>query len=110
MSIGLAGGTIPTDKDGYLRNLEDWNEEVALELALAENIQMTESHWEIVYLLRDFYQEFELSPAMRALVKQVSKKLGEDKGRSVYLLQLFPPSPARIATKIAGLPRPANCF
>ena len=110
MLIDLAGGTIPTDKDGYLRNLEDWSEEVAVELAHAENIQLTEHHWEIIYLLRDFYREFALSPAMRALVKQVSKKLGEDKGRSVYLLQLFPPSPARIATKIAGLPRPANCF
>jgi len=110
MFIDLAGRSIPIDKDGYLRNLGDWSEEVALELAVTEGVQMTEQHWEIIYLLRDFYQEFELSPAMRALVKQVSKKLGEDKGRSVYLLQLFPPSPARIATKIAGLPRPANCF
>lgn len=110
MFIDLAGRSIPIDKDGYLRNLGDWSEEVALKLAVAEGIQMTEQHWEVIYLLRDFYQEFELSPAMRALVKQVSKKLGEEKGRSVYLLQLFPPSPARIATKIAGLPRPANCF
>jgi tRNA 2-thiouridine synthesizing protein E len=47
---------------------------------------------------------------MRPLVKRTGQALGADKGRSIYLQQLFPPSPARIASKIAGLPRPANCL
>ena len=47
---------------------------------------------------------------MRALVNYVRLKLGPDKGRSIYLLKLFPGSPAKIGSKIAGLPKPANCL
>lgn len=101
---------IATDKDGYLLNLNDWNEAIALHLAQQENINLSQEHWEIIYLLREFYRDFQLSPAMRALVNRTAQKLGDNKGRSIYLLQLFPPSPARIASKIAGLPRPANCL
>jgi tRNA 2-thiouridine synthesizing protein E len=106
----INGVTLETDKDGYLKNLQDWTPEVAELLAASENISLTAAHWEIIYLLRDFYQEFQISPAMRALVKRTAQIVGEEKGRSTYLLMLFPPSPARIASKIAGLPRPANCF
>jgi tRNA 2-thiouridine synthesizing protein E len=110
MVLVVNGVEFATDKDGYLLQLADWTPAVAEVLATAENIQLTPAHWEIIELLRDFYREFELSPAMRALVKQTARKLGEEKGRSIYLLQLFPPSPAKIASKIAGLPRPANCI
>ena len=110
MSLTIDGKKLATDKDGYLLELSDWNPEVAAALAITENIHLTPAHWEIIELLREFYREYQLSPAMRALVKQTARKLGEDKGRSVYLLQLFPPSPAKIASKIAGLPRPANCL
>lgn len=99
-----------TDKDGFLKNLADWNEAVAADLAASENIALTDAHWEMVYLLQNFYKEFQISPSMRALVKYTALKLGKDKGNSIYLLELFPPSPARVASKIAGLPRPANCL
>ena len=110
MGINIDGQSIETDKEGHLKNLQDWNGTVAERLAAQENIMLAQAHWEIIYLLREFYQEFELAPAMRPLVKRVAQKLGGDKGRSVYLMQLFPPSPARVAAKIAGLPRPPNCF
>lgn len=104
------GREIPTDKEGYLISLTDWSHAVANAIAETEQIVMTPAHWEIIELLREFYGEFEISPAMRALVKRTEQKLGVEKGRSVYLLQLFPPSPAKIASKIAGLPRPTNCL
>ncbi|BFM11606.1 TusE/DsrC/DsvC family sulfur relay protein [Simiduia litorea] len=98
------------DKDGYLINLKDWSPETAEWLAAQEKITLTDAHWEIIYCLRDFYQSYELSPAMRPLVKHVASKLGADKGRSLYLMRLFPESPAKIIAKIAGLPRPTNCL
>mgnify|MGYP002717138618 FL=1 len=110
MQIHVDGNEIDLDQDGYLSNLNDWNELVAEVLAEQENISLSAEHWEIIRLLQEFYKEFELSPAMRALVKYTEKKLGSEKGRSIYLLQLFPPSPAKIASKIAGLPRPTNCL
>lgn len=110
MQLNTSTRDISVDKDGYLINLNDWDKEAANALAAQENIFLTPAHWEIIALMQEFYREFEISPAMRALVKYTEKKLGKEKGRSVYLLQLFPPSPARIASKIAGLPRPTNCL
>lgn len=101
---------IERDKEGYLCNNKDWNESLAQAIATEEGLVMDEARWEIIHLLRDFYEEFEQSPAMRILVKQAGLKLGKDKGKSIYFMQLFPPSPARIATKIAGLPKPLNCL
>lgn len=102
--------TIEFDEEGYLRNLNDWSETVAVEIAESEGISLSEAHWEIISIIREFYQNYELSPAMRPLVKAVSLKLGKDKGKSIYLMKLFPGSPAKMVAKIAGLPKPDNCL
>ena len=101
---------IPVDKEGFLCALSDWSEAVANELARRENIVLSDAHWEIIVCLRKFYDEFELSPAMRPFVKYIAQELGKDKGKSIYLMTLFPESPAKIASKIAGLPKPTNCL
>lgn len=101
---------LQTDKDGFLLDLNDWNEQVATELATQEGIDLTEAHWEVLWCLRDFYQTFDLSPAMRPLIQYLKQQIGPEKATSLYLLRLFPGSPAKIAAKIAGLPRPENCL
>ena len=98
------------DKQGFLRNLGDWTPEVASQIAAAEGIVLGEQHWELVYLIRAYYKEFDSSPAMRPLVKYTAANLGPDKGKSIYLLSLFPGSPAKVCSKIAGLPKPDNCL
>jgi len=98
------------DKEGFLLQLENWSPAVAEQIARAEGIDLTAEHWEILELLRTYYREFDASPAMRPLVKYCTLKLGADKGRSIYLLSLFPGSPAKIGSKIAGLPKPENCL
>lgn len=98
------------DKDGFLRQLDDWSPDVAHQIASNEAIDLTPAHWELIELLRDYYIEFDASPAMRPLVKYCALKLGPDKGKSLYLLGLFPGSPAKIGSKIAGLPKPDNCL
>ncbi|GLQ31693.1 TusE/DsrC/DsvC family sulfur relay protein [Litoribrevibacter albus] len=102
--------TIQTDKEGYLENIEDWNEDVAEALATSEQIELTDKHWEIIHVLREFYKTYETSPSARPLAKAVKASLGEEKANSIYLMTLFPESPAKQGAKIAGLPRPANCF
>jgi tRNA 2-thiouridine synthesizing protein E len=98
------------DKEGFLKNLSDWTPEAAHLLARGEGIKLTDEHWEIIKLLRDFYQQFEISPAMRILVKTTKETLGEEKGNSIHLMKLFPGSPAKLASKIAGLPKTTNCL
>lgn len=101
---------IAFDKEGFLLTLDLWTEKTAHEIALKEGITLTKEHLDVIYLLRDFYQKHQVAPANRPLVKLVKTQLSEDKGNSIYLLTLFPESPAKIAAKIAGLPKPPNCL
>lgn len=98
------------DKEGYLLHLEDWSEQIALQLAEQESLELTAEHWEIIWLLRKFYQEFQLAPATRPLVKYTAQVLGSDKGNSQHLNRLFKGTPAKLAAKLAGLPKPTNCI
>ncbi|QYJ77092.1 MULTISPECIES: TusE/DsrC/DsvC family sulfur relay protein [Shewanella] len=109
-SIEFNGQQIEVDKNGYLLSVDDWSPELALLLAESESIVMTDAHWEVVNFVRDFYLEYKTSPAIRALVKAMGQKFGPDKGNSKYLYTLFPIGPAKQATKIAGLPKPAKCI
>lgn len=102
--------TIPLDKEGFLKNLSDWDESVATLLAIEEGIKLEDPHWEILRMLKKFYQHHQVSPANRALVSLTKKELGSDKGKSIYLMSLFGGSPAKLASKIAGLPKPDNCL
>ena len=107
--VDVAGKSIEVDEEGYLTNLADWNKEVADYLAKEEKVEMTDSHWEVVNFLREYYDAYQIAPAVRVMTKAVAKKLGPDKGNNKYLYELFPYGPAKQACKIAGLPKPTGC-
>lgn len=108
--LELNGKIIETDTNGYLKNPQDWSEALIPLLAMQENIELTEAHLEVVHFVRQFYLEFNTSPAIRMLVKAMAKQYGEEKGNSRYLYTLFPQGPAKQATKLAGLPKPVKCI
>ncbi len=109
-TLEVNGKSVEVDEEGYLVNLNDWDEAIGGELAKSENIAMTEQHWEVVNFLREYYNEFQIAPAVRVLTKAIGKKLGPEKGNSQYLYELFPYGPAKQACKIAGLPKPTGCI
>ncbi len=109
-AIDYNGKVLETDEEGYLVNLSDWSEDIANFLAKAENITLTDNHWEVVKFLRKYYEEYQIAPAVRVLTKAIGKTLGADKGNSAYLYELFPYGPAKQACKIAGLPKPTGCI
>lgn len=109
MAIEVNGKSYDVDEEGYLINLGDWNEDVGNFLAQQEGVTMTDQHWEVINFLRDYYNEFQIAPAVRVLTKAIGKKLGPEKGNSQYLYELFPYGPAKQACKIAGLPKPTGC-
>ncbi len=109
MPIEVNGKTYETDEEGYLVNRTDWNEEVAKAMAKADNCELTQNHWEVINFLREYYDEYQIAPAVRVLTKAIGKKLGADKGNSKYLYELFPYGPAKQACKYAGLPKPTGC-
>lgn len=108
--LSVAGRIIALDQDGYLCDLADWDETVATALAASESITLTTEHWEILHLLRAFYATFQLAPATRPLIRYVNQELGPEKGNSLHLNRLFNGKPARLAARLAGLPKPVNCI
>ena len=104
------GKEIETDSHGYLKNSNYRSEDMFPTLAKIEEIELTEQHWEIIRFVRQFYLEFNTSPAIRMLVKALAQKYGDEKGNSRYLYRLFPKGPAKQATKLAGLPKPVKCI
>ena len=109
MPIVVNGQTIETDEEGYLTNRSDWSEAVATEMAKLDNAPLDANHWEVINFLREYYDEYQIAPAVRVLTKAIGKKLGPDKGNSKYLYELFPYGPAKQACKYAGLPKPTGC-
>lgn len=109
MAYELHGIEYSTDEQGYLSDFSEWTEELAIVIAEAEDIAMTNEHWEVVQFLRNYYDEFKIAPAVRILVKAIKRAFGPDKGNSIYLYELFPLGPGKQACKIAGLPKPTGC-
>ncbi len=109
MSYQYNGQEIEADEEGYIVDLDIWSKELAEQIAEGENIDMTDEHWEVVNFLREYYEEYQIAPAIRVLIKAVGKKLGKDKGNNKYLYTLFPYGPAKQACNIAGLPKPTGC-
>ncbi len=108
-SIDVAGKSIEVDEEGYLANRDDWNKDIADVMAKADDCELTDNHWEVLNFLREYYDEYQIAPAVRVLTKAIGKKLGSDKGNSKYLYELFPYGPAKQACKYAGLPKPTGC-
>ncbi len=98
------------NEQGFLTDTAQWNEAVAEQLALLDGIELLDAHWEIVWFIRDFYQQYKYLPNARVFTKAIKTQLGEDKGNSRYLLKLFPEGPLKYACKIAGLPKPPSCL
>ncbi len=109
MPLEVSGKAVDIDEDGFLTNVDDWNEDIAAVLAKTEQIEMTDSHWEVIHFLREYYEEYKIAPMIRILTKAIGKKLGKEKGNTKYLYSLYPGGPAKQACKIAGLPKPTGC-
>lgn len=110
MAYQLNGTAVEADEEGYITDISLWSKELAELIAEDENIKMSDDHWEVVKFLRDYYEEYQIAPAIRVLTKAVKKSMGPEKGNSQYLYELFPYGPAKQACKIAGLPKPTGCI
>ncbi|MFM9412851.1 TusE/DsrC/DsvC family sulfur relay protein [Peptococcus simiae] len=101
--IDVNGQKIEVDEDGFLVNLDDWNEDVAKYLAEQEGIsELNEDHWKLIEYLKNYFKEYGIAPMVRKMTKESGYSL-----KQIY--DLFPSGPAKGACKIAGLPKPTGC-
>ena len=107
---------IALDGDGHLADAEAWNEDVARRMASAAGIALGADHWLVLRELRRFHAETGVAPSMRPLVRLLRERGHGRLASSIALLGLFsggpgnPDSPATVAARVAGLPRPDKCL
>ncbi len=92
------------DNEGYLIDPNLWNEEIAREFALQENIQLNEDHWDAINFMREYYAEHQIAPDVRHVMKHLAERLGHDSRNKIF--ELFPYGYVKQACKIAGMKRP----
>jgi tRNA 2-thiouridine synthesizing protein E len=100
----IAGTEVAVDDEGFFEVPEQWTEEMAPELARAEGIaELTDRHWQVLRFMRQEYFDKGTGPTVRVLGKASGVPVKE-------LYQLFPKGPAKVAAKVAGIPKPRGCI
>ena len=97
----IAGVNVTLNEEGYLTNPEQWNEEIAKEIAKEEGIELTDKHFEVLNYLREQF----LSGEGLSIRKVGNSGIANIK----ELYQLFPGGPLKKSSRIAGIPKPASC-
>lgn len=100
--VELAGTPIEVNDEGFMLDHTQWSREIASQIAVQEDIELTDRHYEVIEFMRTDFAEQGSAPSIRRL-----KKLGIVPIKELYAL--FPGGPAKKASKIAGLPKPKGC-
>ena len=95
---------VELNDEGFFVDPAQWAEDMVPELARREGIdELTDAHWTVIRFMRDEYLAKGSGPTVRVLGKASGVSIKE-------LYQLFPKGPAKVAAKIAGIPKPRGCI
>ncbi len=108
-TIEFLGQQYPVDAQGFLAKRLMWNRELGRHLAKMDGIELSDEHWEVMNYFREYYEDYNIPPPMRMVIRVFKKAFGDVNANSRYLHQLFPGGPTRTASKWSGLPKPKNC-
>ena len=90
--------------EGFLERVEDWDRALAADIAAESGIEpLTDRHWLVIDFMRNTFLAKGAAPTIRSLGKESGVSIKE-------LYQLFPKGPAKLAAKIAGIPKPHGCI
>ena len=110
MEAVVNGQTIQLSEAGWLENLDEWSEGLAVEIAKNEKIpELTQEHWDIINTAREYFNEEGMVAEPRKFSKIMKEKFGADRSSQQYIYSLFSTGLFKCANKIAGLPRPKGC-
>ncbi len=98
----IAGQEVQINDEGFLTEYDEWNEDIAKELAANIGIEMTEQHWAVIKFLREDYKEKNETATTRRV-----QTVGGFPTKEQFVL--FPKKPAKKMAYIAGLPKPHGC-
>jgi TusE/DsrC/DsvC family sulfur relay protein len=98
----IAGRDIHVDDEGFLTVYDEWDPDLAKQLAAQIGIDLTEAHWKVLTFLRTDYA----TQGDTATLRRVTTLGGIP---TKELFTLFPKKPAKKMAYIAGLPKPHGC-
>lgn len=103
-TVLVNGQPIATDSEGYLKNLDDWSEDFVRVQAEAENLTLTEAHWQVIAYLRAYFEEHRVQAQVRAMIWHFAQIWGTELGNNHHLHTLFPVGgPQKQGNRLAGL-------
>lgn len=100
----VKGNSIKLSADGYLQNMNDWTPELAETMAIAEDLTLTVAHWDVLNIMREYYQEYNTSPILKLLRRELSKQYGAERASAEALDKLFPRGVQKQGSRLAGIP------
>jgi tRNA 2-thiouridine synthesizing protein E len=98
----IAGHDVHLDEEGFMTEYDEWDEELARQLASNIGIDLTDRHMVAIDFLREDFRAQGETPTLR----RVSTTAGIP---TKELFELFPKKPAKKMAYVAGLPKPAGC-
>jgi tRNA 2-thiouridine synthesizing protein E len=90
---------------GHLFELDTWTEDMAIEMARQDGLELTDEHLGIIRYLRDCYADHGGTVSARMLMQSLEEEFAGMGGHR-FLFTLFPQGPIAQASRYAGLPLP----
>lgn len=104
--VTTPGGDVLTDQEGYILDMGAWSEDFARALAATEHLVLTDEHWQVIRYIRQHYDEHQVQPQVRDMIKHFREVWGEARGNNHHLHDLFPiGGPQKQGNRLAGMRR-----
>ena len=110
MNLEVNGKTIEANDAGYLLNMDDWSDDVCKAIAARDGIELFVDHWELIYYVREYFEEKQTCPTMHTLIRDLAPKKADrfhdQKAYEKHIYSLIPTDAAHEICKLAGIPMP----
>jgi len=92
----------PVDGEGFLVNRDDWTEQLAIEMAAADEFEMNDQVMQFIRDARTMYDDDGVVPPIRIFAKKQGVSTKD-------LYGIFKKGPMKLICKWGGLPKPTGC-
>lgn len=102
--VDVDGKQIATDQEGYIQDMGQWSEGFAKAQSKKEGLKLTDEHWEVIWFIREYYEEHQVQAQVRDMIKHFRTKWGKERGNNHYLHEIFPTGgPQKQGNRFAGI-------
>lgn len=103
-SLNIDTNTVELRADGHLKDMNAWTPALAERMAMAEDLVLTEQHWDVINIMREYYAEYNTSPILKLLRRELAKQYDKERASIKSLDLLFPHGVQQQGSRLAGVP------